>query len=103
MINQWYSDYSDPANWFGELFIGDYRNNHFTTPEFADLVAKGNVETDPAKRIEIFKAANKILEDAAPMIPLYNPTDLWLIKPNVKNLQHEGVLDLYHIGEANIE
>ena len=45
------------------------------------------------KRLEIFLAANKILEDEQPMTALYNPTDLWLVKPNVKGCKHEGVLD----------
>ena len=103
MLNGWWSDYADPANWFGDLILADYRQNHFKTPEFAALVTKGNLETDPAKRTKIFRAANKILEDEAPMSPLFNPTNLWLIKPNVKGLKHEGVLDFYHIEEASFE
>lgn len=103
MISGWWSDYADPSNWFGDLITGDYRNNHFTTPEFADLVAKANVETDPAKRIELFRAANKIVEDEAPVSPLYNPTNLWLVKPYVQGLRHEGVLDFYHIEEVSFQ
>jgi oligopeptide transport system substrate-binding protein len=103
MINQWYSDYSDPSNWFGDLVVGDYRNSHFSNSAFNDLVAQGNQEADVAKRVEIFHAANKILEDEHPMTALYNPVDLWLIKPNVKGLQHVGVLDTFHIGEANFQ
>ena len=37
------------------------------------------------------------------MTGLYNPTDLWLVKPNVDGLEHEGVLDQFHIGEASFE
>jgi hypothetical protein len=37
------------------------------------------------------------------MTALYNPVDLWLIKPNVKGLLHVGVLDTYHIGEASFQ
>ena len=64
---------------------------------------QGNAEFDVAKRIEIFHKANKILEDEQPMSALYNPTDLWLIKPNVAGLRHQGVLDTFHIGEASFK
>jgi oligopeptide transport system substrate-binding protein len=103
MINQWYSDYADPSNWYGDLVVGDYRNSHFSNATFNDLVKQGNAESDVAKRVEIFRAANKILEDEQPMTSLYNPVDLWLIKPNVKGLQHVGVLDNFYIGEASFQ
>jgi oligopeptide transport system substrate-binding protein len=103
MVNQWYSDYADPSNWYGDLVVGDYRNTHFSNTAFNDLVSKGNGEADVAKRLEIFHAANKILEDEQPMSALYNPTDLWLIKSNLKGLTHEGVLDTWHVGEASFE
>jgi oligopeptide transport system substrate-binding protein len=103
MINQWYSDYADPSNWYGDLVVGDYRNSHFANATFNDLVKQGNAEPDVAKRVEIFHAANKILEDEQPMTALYNPVDLWLVKPNVKGLQHVGVLDNFYIGEASFQ
>ena len=71
--------------------------------EFTDLVTKASTEPDVAKRIKIFQEANKILEFEQPATALYNPTDLWMVKPNVHGLNHEGVLDMYHIGEATIE
>jgi oligopeptide transport system substrate-binding protein len=103
MVNQWYSDYADPSNWYGDLIVGDYRNTHFSNAAFNELVSKGSGESDVAKRLEIFHAANKILEDEQPMSALYNPTDLWLIKPNIKGLTHEGVLDTWHVSEASFE
>ena len=103
MLNQWYSDYADPSNWYGDLVVGDYRNSHFANPAFNDLVKQGGGESDVAKRLEIFHKANKILEDEQPMSALYNPTDLWLIKPNVAGLKHEGVLDTWHVGEASFQ
>jgi oligopeptide transport system substrate-binding protein len=103
MLNQWYSDYSDPANWYGDLVVSDYRNSHFSNDAFNNLVSKGNAETAVAERIAIFKEANNILEDEQPMTALYNPTDLWLVKSNLVGLSHVGVLDTYHIGEASFK
>jgi len=102
-IQGWWSDYADPANWYGDLVLSDFRQNHFSNAEFAALVEKGNSEPDPAKRIEFFRAANKILEEEQPMSAIQNPTDLWMVKPHVRGLKHEGVLNMYHIEEATLE
>jgi oligopeptide transport system substrate-binding protein len=103
MLNQWYTDYADPTNWYGDLVIADYRNTHFQNAAFADLVKQANAEPDVGKRHALFLAANKILEAEQPYTALYNPTDLWLVKPNVVGLEHEGVLDQFHIGEASFK
>lgn len=103
MINGWWSDYADPANWFGDLIMSDVRQNHFSNQAFAETVKKADAEADPAKRAEIFRSANKILEDEQPMTALQNPTDLWMVKPDVQGLAHEGVLNMYHIGEASFK
>jgi len=103
VVEQWYSDYADPKDWYDDVFVQDARNMHFVNQKFDELVKQGNAETDQAKRVQIFQAANKILEEEQPAIALYFPTDLWLIKPDVAGLTHEGVLDLYHIGDARFQ
>ena len=92
-----------PTNWYGDLVIADYRNTHFSNAAFADLVKQANAETDVGKRHALFLQANKILETEQPYTGLYNPTDRWLVKPNVAGLEHEGVLDEFHIGEASFK
>jgi ABC-type oligopeptide transport system, periplasmic component len=59
MVQGWWSDYADPANWYGDLIINDFRKSHFSNAEFAALVEKGNAEPDPAKRLEIFRAGQQ--------------------------------------------
>ena len=66
-------------------------------------VKQANAEPDVGKRHALFLAANKILEAEQPYTALYNPTDLWLVKPNVVGLEHEGMLDQFHIGEASFK
>ncbi|WP_322884574.1 peptide ABC transporter substrate-binding protein (plasmid) [Sinorhizobium medicae] len=102
-IHGWWTDYADPANWYADLVLPDYRQNHFSNAEFAALVEKANTEQDPAKRIELFRSANKILEDEQPMTAINHPTSLWMVKPYIHALKHEGTLDLYHIGEASLQ
>ncbi len=102
VLEQWYSDYADPKDWYVDLFVDDGRHMHFVNKSFGDLVAKGGAETDQAVRAQTFRAANKILEDEQPAIALYFPTDLWLVKPNITGIEHEGVTDLFHVGNAAV-
>ncbi|MGH0332570.1 MULTISPECIES: peptide ABC transporter substrate-binding protein [Sinorhizobium] len=99
-ISGWWSDYADPMNWFGDLIISDFRQNHFSNADFAALVEKANTEVNPAKRSEAFRLANKKLEDEQPMIAINHPTSLWMVKPRIDGLKHEGTLDMYHLEEA---
>ena len=41
MIQGWWSDYADPANWYGDLIINDFRKSHFSNADFAALVDEG--------------------------------------------------------------
>jgi len=104
---QAFGDPLDALDWLTDhtpdLVIADYRNTHFQNAAFAGLVKQANAEPDVAKRHALFLQANKILETEQPYSGLYNPTDLWLVKPNVAGLEHEGVLDEFHIGEASFK
>ena len=66
MLNQWYSDYADPANWYGDLVDQRLPQHALPNAAFNDLVTKGNAETDVAKRHRDLLGANKILEEEQP-------------------------------------
>jgi oligopeptide transport system substrate-binding protein len=101
-ITGWYTDYEDPNNWYKEVFVDDFRNMHFTNPEFVDLVNRAAYELDPATREQLFLQANAILEREAPAIPAYYLTDIQLRKPWLTGLGHTRVLGLYYIADATI-
>jgi oligopeptide transport system substrate-binding protein len=96
----WYTDYEDPINWYIEALANDYRNTHYTNPEFLRLANEGANELDLEKRAQLFDQADAILEDDAPTVPLYTPTLTWLQKPYLTNLQTTRTLGVYIIGEA---
>lgn len=101
-ISAWYTDYVDPNNWYKEVFVDDYRNMHFTDPEYVELVDQAAFELDEAKRAELFTQADAILEREVPAIPAYYPTDIQLRKPWLQGLEHTGVLGLFYIADASI-
>jgi len=102
VIEQWYSDYADPQDWYDLVWAKDYRNIHYSDPAFTKLVDQGEAELSAQKRVALFRQANAILEKDQPCIALYYPADLWLFKPYVTGLHiDQGTLNLYYIASAH--
>ena len=85
----WCADYPDPQNWlsvywktgaFGER-IG-YSNKDFDT-----LVDKADVETDPAKRMDLYNQAQKLLIAGVPVTMAWNNVNTYLVKPWVTGIK----------------
>lgn len=98
--SRFWTDYMDPNNWYQECIISDIRNMKWVNQQFIDLVRQGVSEPDSAKRKDFFLQANKILETESPAIACYYDKDLWLVKPWVKNLQHDRVIGFYRIADV---
>jgi oligopeptide transport system substrate-binding protein len=84
----WCADYPDPQNWlsvywktgaFGER-IG------YSNKEFDALVDKADVETDPAKRMDLYNQAQKLLIAGAPVTMAWNNVNQYLVKPWVTGI-----------------
>ncbi len=84
----WCADYPDPQNWlsvywktgaFGER-IG------YSNKDFDALVDKADVELDPAKRMELYAQAQRLLTDGAPVAFAWNNVNNYLVKPWVKGI-----------------
>ena len=76
--NGWGMDYPDAHNVLGEIFrskpvTGDASHSRLLViPEFDKLIDQAAVETDPAKRNELYMQAEKILvQDYASAMPIY--------------------------------
>jgi oligopeptide transport system substrate-binding protein len=91
----WGSDYDDPANWHNELFTcqTDFYSTHWCNEEFDDLVSRAMVETNEAKRAKLYEEAEVILVQEAAYVPVWNRSMVFLVKPYVKNLQFERLLN----------
>jgi len=86
---RWYVDYPDPANTMFQVWYSKQTSGHrhsWSNPQYDQLVLQASGETDPAKRLELYKKAQEIqLADGA-AIYVYNPWNYALVKPWITNL-----------------
>jgi oligopeptide transport system substrate-binding protein len=89
----WSQDYPDANNFLKEVFhSGSAQNNTgWTNPKFDELVDQAALETDEAKRRELYAQAEDILvkQDAA-IIPLYWYTTVAVTQPWVQRTYSVG-------------
>ncbi|MCS7255623.1 MAG: peptide ABC transporter substrate-binding protein [Thermomicrobium sp.] len=82
----WIQDYPDPQNWLSVYWKCDAtfaQRFGYCNQEFDRIVTQADQELDQQKRIELYKQAHLILIDDAPGPFLYNPLNIWLVKPYV--------------------
>ena len=79
----WCADYPDENNWLNEVFNAKSGQNYakYDNPEFNKLVEQAAFEPDPAKRQELYKQAETIFADDAPIAPIYYYTYVNMYKP----------------------
>ncbi len=80
----WFGDYPDPTT-FLEINRTDDGNNdrRYSSKAFDALLAKAEVETDPAARAAILADAERILvEQDLPLIPIFHYVNLNLFNPD---------------------
>jgi len=80
----WCADYPDANNWVYENFHSTDSENRikWSNPEFDRVVEEAAKESDPMKRLELYKRAEQILcEEEAGIAPIYFYTTVRLTKP----------------------
>lgn len=86
-LGQWVTDYPDPHEWHNVIHEGDAWQSHWQDQTYLDMIAAANVEVDPAKRLEMYAAAEAyMIRDQTATIPLYTVGRLWVIQPWVQGL-----------------
>ncbi|MCA9839113.1 MAG: peptide ABC transporter substrate-binding protein [Trueperaceae bacterium] len=82
----WGMDYPDANNIHGELFTSEVGAPAIVrNAQYDSLVAEAAVEQDPARRLEMYTEAEKILvQDEAGVMPIYWSAENLLIKPYLK-------------------
>jgi oligopeptide transport system substrate-binding protein len=93
MRSVWIGDYVDPET-FLDIWRSDSGNNYtgWKNPNYDALLFAAARETDAAKRHALYQKAESLLLEAAPMIPIYYYTHVFLIQPSVRGW-HPTLLD----------
>jgi oligopeptide transport system substrate-binding protein len=81
---RWCADYMDANNYLNDVFNSKSDQNYakFNDPEYDQIVQQAQVEQDPAKRKELYKQAEIILNNKVTAIaPIYFYTKVNLQKP----------------------
>lgn len=98
VVEQWYSDYADPQDWYDQVFgADDSRHMHYNDPAFLSLLQQADAATDPTTRIGLYKQADAILEKDQPSTSLYYPSNLYLMQPCLQGMfVGEAIIDAYY-------
>lgn len=97
------ADYDDASNLMGQYTTGDiYNYSKVSIPEYDELVANVDVETDLEKRAQLMVEAEKVLLDKMAIAPLYYGTKVYLQNDNVKGI-YRFAIQAIDYREAYIE
>lgn len=83
----WYGDYTDVST-FTDKYHSKALNNdsNWGPPEYDALLLQASQEIDPARRHELLRQAEAMINEQLPIIPLYNYVNYMLFRDNVKGL-----------------
>lgn len=100
----WCQDYSDANNFDYDVFYSKSSQNDtgFFDAKFDELVAQARLETDVAKRTELYAQAETILVvDHAAIAPIYWYTRNYLVKPGVEQAKSVTGNESYYLWDKN--
>ncbi len=89
-ITGWIADYLDPQDFLSLLLKTGSQYNHigYSNPQFDALCEKADVETDPKKRIPMYRLADQIAMDDVAVLPVVFYRQPQLVKPYVKDYKN---------------
>lgn len=90
----WIADYPDSQNFLDILFHSASSQNHvgYANPEVDRLLEEARVESDENRRTALYRAAERIIVQEAPWIPLSHGVNYVLVKPRAKGYHASGSL-----------
>ena len=92
----------DPS-FFLENFLTKGANNltGFASPAYDRFIHEAQFTLDPKARDEAFQQAEAILLEAAPIVPIYFYTNIYLLSPNVRGW-HSNPIDYHPLEELSL-
>lgn len=104
VLSGWAADYDDPATFF-QVFNSKDGNNYgkYSNAEYDKIIKEANDEVDQAKRVDLYKKAEKIVvADDPAMIPLYYQDVNTFTQKYVKNYFVPNTNGLYDLKSVYI-
>jgi peptide/nickel transport system substrate-binding protein len=80
----WTGDYGDPDNFIGTFFQSETNQFGFTNEEIMNTLDKAEIETDPAKRTELYKEANDEIMKFLPGVPYVHTKPALAFQSNIE-------------------
>jgi ABC-type transport system substrate-binding protein len=93
----WYADVPDPDNFLSKLFHSKSPRNFFgyTNPVVDDLLASARSAGDLQRRVELYRKAEQLILDDAPIVPVFHRAYERLFQPYVRSIEVNGLGDPY--------
>lgn len=93
----WYADVPDPDNFLTKLFHSKSPRNFFAyaNPAVDSLLDRARAEREVRRRVALFREAERLILDDAPLIPLLHHTYERLFQPYVRSVEVSGLGDPY--------
>lgn len=86
---RWWYDYPDADNGYFDMFYGAKPSNKrqaWANEEFDRIVVEAKAQLDPDARLEMYKQAERIIQEDVGYIPVVYRVDMNAFKPWVKNI-----------------
>ena len=108
----WGPDYPDPQNYYSVVFRtgGSAATDiGYSNPEYDKLVGEADLELDQTKRFDLYKQANEILMEDAPVVMMHYRARIALKKPYVKGVETDTTTPLdkwpgfYNMANVSVE
>lgn len=93
----WYADVPDPDNFLVRLFYSRSPNNFtgYSNPVVDDLLLHARNTGDTQRRVDLYRKAEQLILDDAPIIPVWHYTYERLFQPYVRSVEVSGLGDPY--------
>ncbi len=90
----WIADYPDPENFLGKLFASDSEINEsgYSNERVDALLAEAAALQDTEARYALYREAEQIILDDAPVIPTFWSIDHYVVRECVKNWPEVGTI-----------
>jgi peptide/nickel transport system substrate-binding protein/oligopeptide transport system substrate-binding protein len=96
-LRAWLADVPDPENFLAKLFHSASPWNYmgYANPAVDALLERARAEPDMARRVEVYRRAEEMIVEDAPVIPVSHQTYERLFQPYVRGVEVSGLGDSY--------